>query len=53
MRGKSNFTDLSERYLFLLTDVLLVAQVGRTGMGGWDRDGWRCVVKWLASTSAV
>lgn len=36
MRGKSNFTDLSERYLFLLTDVLLVAQVGRTGMGEWD-----------------
>lgn len=33
-RGKSNFTDFSERYLFLLTDVLLVAQVRRTGMGG-------------------
>ena len=27
-RGKSNFTDLSERYVFLLTDILLVAQVG-------------------------
>ena len=36
MRGKSNFTDLSERYVFLLTDVLLVAQVGGAGLGaGW------------------
>lgn len=34
MRGKSNFTDLSERYVFLLTDVLLVAQVGGAGLGG-------------------
>lgn len=32
MRGKSNFTDLSERYVFLLTDMLLVAQVGGAGL---------------------
>ena len=34
MRGKSNFTDLSDRYVFLLTDMLLVAQVGGAGVGG-------------------
>ena len=47
MRGKSNFTDLSERYVFLLTDVLLVAQVGGAGLGV----GQRCLLSYCHTVS--